>query len=385
MEREEKYNIKLNYYGEQIEITINSDYTAFISNLCNVLKISPERTKAIILSYNDEDGDNILLSNEEDYSIFIEQVKQKVVQELIIEVNDNLEDSDLNNKNRMEQSNINIDGSFNNISNSNMNISHNFNEEDKKLNEEFKTKNIPIENFVYYYKCISCSTYPIILIMYYCDKCNKYLCEKCYNKEKNHCHKMEKIINKFQLDEIKRLENETLEKKNEIKNKQKCNCNRCRNYNINNNYNNNYNYKNNYNNNHNLYYNNNYGNHINNNDKNNYNNNIKQYRNYDNHYDNYNYNSYNNYNNYNLNNYNNDYSCGNCNNYDNQNINRYKNNCLENKNDYYKRLLNYYKRKNNFEGISDQIIMEALYNFKGDFDKAIDYVSKNLNNLRNNN
>ena len=119
MEKEEKFNIKLNFYGDKVEIYINSDYNSFINKICNVLKISPERAKKIVLSYNDEDGDSILLSNMEDFSIFIEQVKQKVVQELIIEVNDNLEDSDLDHKNSMKQSNININfnSSFNNITN----------------------------------------------------------------------------------------------------------------------------------------------------------------------------------------------------------------------------------------------------------------------------
>jgi hypothetical protein len=252
MESEEKYNIKLNFYGDQVEVVINSDFNSFINNICNVLKIPQERAKNIILSYNDEDGDNILLSNEEDYSIFIEQVKQKVVQELIIEINDKLEDSAHNNKKGMDQSKIKNSCS----SNSNMNNIHNFDnqdnfdEEDKKIIEEFKNKKFPIENFVYYYKCTSCSTYPIILIMYYCDKCNKYLCENCYKKEKNHCHIMEKIINKFQLDEIKRMENETIEKINEIKNEKECNCGRCKNHKNNNNYNNSNNgYNNGYNNN----------------------------------------------------------------------------------------------------------------------------------------
>ena len=352
MEREEKYNIKLSYYGEQIEITINSDYNAFICNLCNVLKISPERTNTIILSYNDEDGDNILLSNEEDYSIFIEQVKQKVVQELIIELNDNLEDSALNNKNGIEQSNINNNESFNNIVNSSMNNIHNFDE---------KNKNIPIENFVYYYKCTSCSTYPIILIMYYCDKCNKYLCEKCYNKEKNHCHKMEKIITKFQLDEIKRIENENIERN---KNEQIRNCKCGKNYNINNNYNNLNNfcgYKNGYNiyNNHN----NQNRNHIcscgNNNQNSNYifpNSNSKQ-------------------------NYN--YSKTNFKNYDYGKVNSHNNNFIKTHNIFesqekrYLRMLPDLKRKYDLKGISDKQLIEALKIAKGDINKTLTYLSNN--------
>ena len=290
MESEEKYNIKLNFYGDQVEVAINSDYNSFISSICNALKISPEITKKILLSYNDEDGDNILLSNEEDYSIFIEQVKQKVVQELIIEVNDNLEDRALNNKNGMEQSNINCNGSFNNITNSNKNYSYNFsnqnnfNEEDKKLNEEFKNKNFQMENFVYNRKCTLCSIYPIILIMYYCDKCNKYLCEKCYGKEKSHCHSMVKIINKFQLDRIK---DENTEKINKSKTEQK--------------------------------------------------------RTHD-----------------------------------------YKGRCFESQKDYYKRILKFNKKRFNFEGIDEEIILEALYNFKGDIDKTFDFLSSNLSNPNNN-
>jgi len=312
MEKEEKYNIKLNFYGDKVEIYINSDYNSFINKICNVFKISPERSKKIVLSYNDEDGDNILLSNMEDFSIFIEQVKQKVVQELIIEVNDNLEDSNLNNKNSMKQSNININfnSSFNNITNSNVNNSHNFDnrnnlyEDEKKLNEEIRNNNVPIENFVYNYKCTSCSTYPIILIMYYCDKCNKYLCEKCYKKEKNLCHKMVKIINKFQLDEIKRMENEI----NKIKIEGIYHYNECNYYDINSNYNNN---------------------------------------------------------NYNIN-------------LDNNKYNRCRDNtCLETKDEYFGRLVKFLKNKYNVEGISDQKLIEALHNSKGDIDKAFDYLLNN--------
>ena len=394
MESEEKYNIKLNFYGDQAEVVINSDFNSFIKNICNVLKIPQERAKSIILSYNDEDGDNILLSNEEDYSIFIEQVKQEVVQELIIEIKDNIEDNVLNNQKGMEQSKIKNSCSSINISNSNMNSIHNFDnqdifdEEDKKLIEEFKDKKFPIENFVYYYKCTSCSTYPIILIMYYCDKCNKYLCENCYKKDKNHCHIMEKIINKFQLDEIKRMENETIEKINEIKNEKECNCGRCKNHKNNNNYNNSNNgYNNGYNNNcyHNNYNcgnNNGYNNNCYHNDYN-YGHNNGYYNN--SYHNNYNQNRNHHYNNYNQND---NYYNNSINNYNYPNENRYGNNNL-NTNSYYEnqhqrisRMLGFLKRRFNFGGIDDQQLMEMLLRVGGDFNQAIAALSPHTLNNR---
>ena len=75
-DNEPNYNIKLNYYEEDIDLSINSDYNSFIENICNVLQTSPEELNTFELSYNDEDGDTIALITEEDYKILVDQVKQ---------------------------------------------------------------------------------------------------------------------------------------------------------------------------------------------------------------------------------------------------------------------------------------------------------------------
>ena len=47
-----------------------------------------------------------------------------------------------------------------------------------------------LEIIIFYYKCNSCSTYPIICKMYYCDICSKYFCEDCKEKINNHEHEI---------------------------------------------------------------------------------------------------------------------------------------------------------------------------------------------------
>ena len=81
-DNEETFNIKLNLYDELIDLKVNSDYNYFVKNICTILNISPEQLKSFSLSYNDEDGDSILLSTEEDYTIFFQQVKEKTVNSL---------------------------------------------------------------------------------------------------------------------------------------------------------------------------------------------------------------------------------------------------------------------------------------------------------------
>ena len=60
-DNEPYYNIKINFYGKNIDLSINSDYCSFIQNICNILQISPEQLNTFQLNYNDEDGDRIAL------------------------------------------------------------------------------------------------------------------------------------------------------------------------------------------------------------------------------------------------------------------------------------------------------------------------------------
>ena len=270
-DNEPNYNIKIKFYEEDIELSINSDYNSFIQKICNILQTSPEQLNTFELSYHDEDGDYIALTTEEDYKIFVYQVKDKLVNGLIIEKKDNpiiksnsnLNKS-LNEKEKNEQpniyniynddnNNINNDNIINNDNNNNENnymnnnyYEYNNNSEDNNnnnliSNKEPNKEDIPIDNLVFYYRCSNCEEYPIVCIIYYCDKCSLYLCEKCEKNKKNHEHPLLKIESKSQLVAIKEKENETIELMNKLKEKNEDNHeNDQHNIQNNNNYNKNY-------------------------------------------------------------------------------------------------------------------------------------------------
>ena len=228
----ENYNIKLTFNNQDINISIDSKYDSFIQKICNILQISLEEINSFGLSYTDEDGDNILITTEDDYNIFIQQVKEKLVNNLIIEKNNNKKNDvnlnqikeNINNENHLQYLNKNINNSKNNINVSNTDInnnnisynkSNNFeNNESNKIIHDKGKEDVPIENIVYYYRCSSCSTYPIVCVMYYCDKCNLYLCENCEKNNDNHEHGLIKIKNIDQLVKIKDEENEKIAQKN---------------------------------------------------------------------------------------------------------------------------------------------------------------------------
>ena len=252
-DKEEIFNIKLNLYDELIDLQVNSDYNFFVKNICKILNISPEQLKSFSLSYNDEDGDSILLSTEDDYTIFYEQVKEKTVNSLIVEINENKNinpidcfGSALNYQEQIERANNQIkndNNNINNINNSNsaskINLNNNiFNSNDNVenkhdiinldlddyqdinnliVNRESENNNEQINDLIFEYKCTLCSTYPIICVMYYCPECSLYLCEACHKNNENHIHPLLKIESKKELIKIKEEENEVLEKKKHMK------------------------------------------------------------------------------------------------------------------------------------------------------------------------
>ena len=85
-DKEEIIKAKINFYEEQIDIQLNSDFKSFVNNICNILKIPSEQYNSLAISYNDEEGDNIILSTEEDYILYFQQLKDKTVNGLIVEV-----------------------------------------------------------------------------------------------------------------------------------------------------------------------------------------------------------------------------------------------------------------------------------------------------------
>ena len=258
---EEKFNIKISLYGEQIDFQINSDYNYFIKNICKIVNLSPEQIDLITLSYNDEDGDNIIITTEDDYSVFFEQVRQKIVNTLSIDINENskfnlnkslgsslnnqnqinkslynsansISKSNMNNniydsnesinksknKNSINESNDNIKNSninnniYNNsnISNNNNIISDNNNEDENILISDLEPFNddIPIESIIFEYTCNSCLTYPIICEMYYCKDCKMGICVECKKKLNHNTHRLIKIETKDQLKNILKEEND---------------------------------------------------------------------------------------------------------------------------------------------------------------------------------
>ena len=216
--KEEIYKTKLLYNDQEFELDLDSDYNSYIEKICNLLDISPDSLYLFSMNYNDDDGDNILLSSNEDYKLFFQQVKEKTVNELIIERKDSI--NDLNKEiNNESESNIDINSS-NNINNNNINPLNN-----KDINNKKNEEDIPIEDITFYYRCSSCDIYPIVIVMYYCDKCNIYLCEKCEKNKKKHQHPFIKIENKAQLIYIKEEENKKIEEDRKAKEKEENNKN----------------------------------------------------------------------------------------------------------------------------------------------------------------
>ena len=242
---EDNFNIEVNYYNENIDLSINSDYETFLKKICDFLKISPDEIDSYSLSYHDEDGDSILISTIEDYKLFIQQVQEKIVNKLIIEKKENNNINNSQNNNLYIKSNINnsqnnnyyinnninnsqndksylnsnIDNSYNNQKNSNYinnslnnknnnnNSNYIYNSLDNNIkdNKKDNKNDIQIENIVFNSKCSSCSVYPIVCVIYYCEKCDIYFCEECENK-KDHRHPLIKIKNVNQFNKIKEEE-----------------------------------------------------------------------------------------------------------------------------------------------------------------------------------
>ena len=255
---DERVNIKLNFYGELIDYAINSDYLSFLKDLCGIFGLSMNKLSSISLSYNDEDGDVIMVSTKEDFAIFLEQVNQKVVDTLIVEVKEesnidpiSLMDSALNYQEQVEEANANlINSNQNNINNDNnyYNI-NNLDDYNNIQNQEVNNE----EPLVFYVECNSCQIYPLLERIYYCKQCDMCLCDECKIKYENHGHPLIKIETEDDFEIIKKAYEEKAKLFEKNKNEQINNIN-YQNNNINNinqnndNYNNYYPPPNNYNN-----------------------------------------------------------------------------------------------------------------------------------------
>lgn len=84
---EENYNGKIKFYDDEINVLFPSDYEKFKEKLGEMLGLTSEFLNNLILSYKDEGEDKILINNDEDYRLFIEEIKKdNMLKELLVEV-----------------------------------------------------------------------------------------------------------------------------------------------------------------------------------------------------------------------------------------------------------------------------------------------------------
>jgi len=225
----EEIQISLSFGGDKTRITINSDYSSFVTGICIIFKISKEDLDSLNLYYYDADKDKINITNESDYEIFYSQAKDKIVKKFYIEIKedskldiekcstnffqykemleegqicfgnekyteDEEDEKDEENKNTIciqeeKIENIILEESNNNKNNDNTNninfIDNYFKENDKN---DSNNNNIAKETFKC--TCKRCEEYPIINVLYYCPECDLILCEKCAKKMEEHEHEL---------------------------------------------------------------------------------------------------------------------------------------------------------------------------------------------------
>ena len=79
----------IKFYHEIKKVILTPTFDEFKIKLCKVLQIDANLLNSLKLSYNDEDGDTIIVASEEDYNIFLGQITNKEVDILNIEKDEN--------------------------------------------------------------------------------------------------------------------------------------------------------------------------------------------------------------------------------------------------------------------------------------------------------
>ena len=337
---------RIKFYDEEMDVQFPEDFNLCKKKIGEMIGLSgDELLKQINLYYNDEDGDKILLTEDNDYKIFFNFLKENDDQKgksiLIIELKENSEilvknmsqnmsvykekhseeiknEVDMNEDlmNQIENKNLVIKNDKNEENNNKMNENDNKEKENNEkennnennLNQQNNQKDNNInqdgQRIIYEEACQYCKAKPLYDVFYYCSKCKKKMCSKCeLELGKKHSHPFTKIQTYDQymnsdINSCKNFNNAVQHIGGKIQN-----------------------------------FIGNLSNLINNNIRNN-NNNIN----------------------------NNNNNRNNNNNTNNQNSNKYKNLVIKMKNEF------------DLEGIPDKKIEEALINSNGDYNKAIDYL-----------
>ena len=235
----EEIKISLSFDSKKTQITINSDYSNFITEICEIINISKEDSDSLNLYYYDADEDKINITNESDYEIFYSQAKDEIVKEFYLEIKkdsklnmrlcltnfkkyletkgeEQYKDDDIkqenneikNEKNKIEDAedeenkntifiqeekneNIILEESNTNNNNDPNNNKNNINFiQENDINDENNNNNVK-ETFNC--PCNRCKENPIINVLYYCPECDLHLCEKCAKIIDDHGHELLKV------------------------------------------------------------------------------------------------------------------------------------------------------------------------------------------------
>ena len=79
----------IQFYNEIKKATIPSSYLSFQEKLSAMLELNSDLTSTLIISYKDEDNDNVMVSSDEDYKILLDQIKNKQVNMINVEKDEN--------------------------------------------------------------------------------------------------------------------------------------------------------------------------------------------------------------------------------------------------------------------------------------------------------
>ena len=78
---------KIKFYEDQVDVNFSEKFDEFQKLLGEILGLTEDILTNVRLTYKDDDGDTIEIKNEEDYKLFIEEIKKnKIVIELLVEV-----------------------------------------------------------------------------------------------------------------------------------------------------------------------------------------------------------------------------------------------------------------------------------------------------------
>ena len=135
----EEINGYIQFYNEIKKVILPLTYDEFQEKLKKMLQIESDLISFLIISYRDEDNDRVMVNSNEDYSILLEQIKNKQVNIITVE--------------KEEKSNIDIDtcsqslikfkekNDKNNETNNNLNIVSNQQFEINKQENKIEIKN----------------------------------------------------------------------------------------------------------------------------------------------------------------------------------------------------------------------------------------------------